>query len=99
VWFNGEPHGVTSQMTVFFIITAVKTSNLTKEYAVWFNGEPHGVISQKTAFFMVTAVKTSNLNKRRLTLLSAYLLVSLRFLPNFYDISACKRGIFHLAVQ
>jgi hypothetical protein len=25
-----EPHGVTSQKTPFFIVTAVKTSNLTK---------------------------------------------------------------------
>jgi hypothetical protein len=27
--FLQEPHGVTSQMTAFFIVTAVKTSNLT----------------------------------------------------------------------
>jgi hypothetical protein len=26
---NTEPHGVTSQKTAFFIVTAVKTSNLT----------------------------------------------------------------------
>jgi hypothetical protein len=29
VWFLQEPHGVTSQKTPFFIVTAVKTSNLT----------------------------------------------------------------------
>jgi hypothetical protein len=29
VWFLKEPHGVTSQKTQFFIVTAVKTSNLT----------------------------------------------------------------------
>jgi hypothetical protein len=41
------PHGVTSQKTPFFIVTAVKTSNLTWVY-----------ISQKTVFFMVTAAYT-----------------------------------------
>jgi hypothetical protein len=29
--FLQEPHGVTTQKTPFFIVTAVKTSNLTKE--------------------------------------------------------------------
>jgi hypothetical protein len=29
-----EPHGVTSQKTPFFIVTAVKTSNLTEHSAV-----------------------------------------------------------------
>jgi hypothetical protein len=29
MWFLQEPHGVTSQKTPFFIVTAVKTSNLT----------------------------------------------------------------------
>jgi hypothetical protein len=28
-WFLQEPHGVTSQKTPFFIVTAVKTPNLT----------------------------------------------------------------------
>jgi hypothetical protein len=28
-WFSQEPHGVTSQKTPFFIVTAVKISNLT----------------------------------------------------------------------
>jgi hypothetical protein len=28
--FSQEPHGVTTQKTPFFIVTAVKTSNLTK---------------------------------------------------------------------
>jgi hypothetical protein len=28
-WFLQEPHGVTSQKTPFFIVTAVKTSTLT----------------------------------------------------------------------
>jgi hypothetical protein len=28
--FLQEPHGITSQKTPFFIVTAVKTSNLTK---------------------------------------------------------------------
>jgi hypothetical protein len=27
-----EPHGVTSQKTAFFIVTAVKTSNLTEQF-------------------------------------------------------------------
>jgi hypothetical protein len=27
-WFLQEPHGVTTQKTPFFIVTAVKTSNL-----------------------------------------------------------------------
>jgi hypothetical protein len=30
VWLLQEPHGVTSQKTPFFIVTAVKTSNLTE---------------------------------------------------------------------
>jgi hypothetical protein len=29
-WFLQEPHGVTSQKTPFFVVTAVKTSNLTR---------------------------------------------------------------------
>jgi hypothetical protein len=29
MWFLQEPHGVTSQKTAFFIVTAVKASNLT----------------------------------------------------------------------
>jgi hypothetical protein len=29
-----EPHGVTSQKTQFFIVTAVKTSNLTKFHLI-----------------------------------------------------------------
>jgi hypothetical protein len=29
VWFLQEPHGVTTQKTPFFIVTAVKTLNLT----------------------------------------------------------------------
>jgi hypothetical protein len=28
-WFLQEPHGITSQNTAFFIVTTVKTSNLT----------------------------------------------------------------------
>jgi hypothetical protein len=28
-WVLTEPHGITSQETLFFIVTAVKTSNLT----------------------------------------------------------------------
>jgi hypothetical protein len=30
MWLLQEPHGLTSQKTPFFIVTAVKTSNLTK---------------------------------------------------------------------
>jgi hypothetical protein len=29
--FSQEPHGVTSQKTTFFIVTDVKTSNLTQQ--------------------------------------------------------------------
>jgi hypothetical protein len=29
-WLLHPPHGVTTQMTKFFIVTAVKTSNLTE---------------------------------------------------------------------
>jgi hypothetical protein len=32
--FLQEPHGVTTQKTPFFIVTAVNTSNLTKPYEV-----------------------------------------------------------------
>jgi hypothetical protein len=28
-WFLQEPHGITSQKTAFFMVTTVKTSNLT----------------------------------------------------------------------
>jgi hypothetical protein len=31
LWFLQEPHGVTTQKTPFFIVTAVKTSNLTRK--------------------------------------------------------------------
>jgi hypothetical protein len=31
--------GFLSQKTAFFIVTAVKTSNLTEEYLVWISGE------------------------------------------------------------
>jgi hypothetical protein len=31
-WFLQEPHGITSQKTPFFIVTAVKTSNLTHAF-------------------------------------------------------------------
>jgi hypothetical protein len=50
--FLQEPHGVTTQKTPFFIVTAVKTSNLTL----------YVFIFRKTTFFTVTVVKTSNLN-------------------------------------
>jgi hypothetical protein len=33
--FLQKPHGVTSQMTAFFIVTAVKTSDLTLALTVW----------------------------------------------------------------
>jgi hypothetical protein len=32
--FLQEPHGLTSQKTPFFVVTAVKTSNLTSDYYV-----------------------------------------------------------------
>jgi hypothetical protein len=32
--FLQEPHGVTTQKTPFFIVTAVKTSNLTKNLMI-----------------------------------------------------------------
>jgi hypothetical protein len=34
--FLQEPHGVTIQKTPFFIVTAVKTSNLTSSFIVHF---------------------------------------------------------------
>jgi hypothetical protein len=34
VWFLQEPHGVTSQKTPFFKVTAVKTSNLTCKFVL-----------------------------------------------------------------
>jgi hypothetical protein len=33
-WFLQEPHDVTSQKTVFFIVTAMRTSNLTKSVVI-----------------------------------------------------------------
>jgi hypothetical protein len=37
--FLQEPHGVTTQKTPFFIVTAVKTSNLTKLLCTWVGGK------------------------------------------------------------
>jgi hypothetical protein len=39
-----EPHGVTTQKTPFFIVTAVKTSNLTSASIVqgWYNASTNG---------------------------------------------------------
>jgi hypothetical protein len=34
--FLQEPHGVTYQKTPFFIVTAVKTSNLTQKFATYY---------------------------------------------------------------
>jgi hypothetical protein len=34
VWFLQEAHGVISQKTPFFMVTAVKTSNLTKLFYI-----------------------------------------------------------------
>jgi hypothetical protein len=36
--FLQEPHGVTSQKTPFFIVTALKTSNLTIKRECWNSG-------------------------------------------------------------
>jgi hypothetical protein len=49
-----EPHGVTTQKTPFFIVTAVKTSNLTLYSSMGRLLEPHGVTTQKTPFFTVS---------------------------------------------
>jgi uncharacterized repeat protein (TIGR01451 family) len=40
--FLQEPHGVTSQKTAFFIITAVNTSNLTLKNVVFWDVTPFG---------------------------------------------------------
>jgi hypothetical protein len=37
-----EPRGVTSQKTPFFIVTAVKTSNLTMIKFSFYKGKTHG---------------------------------------------------------
>jgi hypothetical protein len=42
--FLQEPHGMTSQRTPFFIVTAVKTSNLT--YFMWLCGSVASLICQ-----------------------------------------------------
>jgi hypothetical protein len=34
VWILQEPHGVTSQKTIFFIVTAVNTSDLTQLHII-----------------------------------------------------------------
>jgi hypothetical protein len=56
--------------TTFFIVTAVKTSNVIEltGSALWrirnvspVRYEPEFFLSQKTAFFIVTAVRTPNL--------------------------------------
>jgi hypothetical protein len=44
--FLQEAHGVTSQKTAFFIVTAVKTSNLTTFLSIW--GIPVSSISLET---------------------------------------------------
>jgi hypothetical protein len=68
--FLQGPHGVTSQKTPFFIVTAQKTSNLRRHYPAGLcSGDVMCLlwstkwvfISQKTTFFIVTAVNTSNL--------------------------------------
>jgi hypothetical protein len=67
--FLQETHGVTSLKAAFFVVTAVKTSNLTYHYpAGLYSGDVMCLlggtnwvsISLKTSF-IVTAVKTSNL--------------------------------------
>jgi hypothetical protein len=39
-WFLQEPHGLTSQKTPFFIVTAVKTSNLTQQKRIFDSSNP-----------------------------------------------------------
>jgi hypothetical protein len=62
--------GFIPQKTTFFIVTAVKTSNLNITLTGWAVQRRRnmslvryelGFIPQKTTFFIVTAVKTSNL--------------------------------------
>jgi hypothetical protein len=48
VWFLQESHGVTSQKTPFFIVTAVKTSNLTQDIMFKDNGKVcHGCVTMR----------------------------------------------------
>jgi hypothetical protein len=57
VWLLQEPHGVTTQKTPFFIVTAVKTSNLTvpvvfteSEVSLWLKLEGSSVTKGKGTF-------------------------------------------------
>jgi hypothetical protein len=45
LWFLQESHGATYQKTTFFIVTAVKTSNLKQYY-------PSGLYSGDVIFFL-----------------------------------------------
>jgi hypothetical protein len=55
--------GVVSRKASFFVVTAVKTSNLwalSGDVMCILRGMDWAFVTQKTAFFIVTAVKTSN---------------------------------------
>jgi hypothetical protein len=58
--FLQEPHGVTSQKTPFFIVTAVKTSNLTFRFVVF--RTPHYGQSPKAQLFWGGGVMQSQRN-------------------------------------
>jgi hypothetical protein len=49
-WFLQEPHGVTTQKTPFFIVTAVKTSNLTAKTASHWKRETFGQQNRGTEY-------------------------------------------------
>jgi hypothetical protein len=69
-FLSGTTRVFIAQKTEFFVVTAVKTSNLTQhsppvlcngDVMCFLWGTNWVFISQKTTFFMVTAVRTSNL--------------------------------------
>jgi hypothetical protein len=49
--FSQEPHGVTSKTTAFFIVTATKTSNLTKNIEILVEFEFLMAVVMKSSVF------------------------------------------------
>jgi hypothetical protein len=66
VWLLQGSHGVTSQKTPFFIVTAVKTSNLIicvsiKKIALWAGG-----VIMEAALFFDTSIKVCQAARRHI---------------------------------
>jgi hypothetical protein len=59
--FLQEPHGVTTQKTPFFIVTAVKISNLTKYGIIfWGNSTDNKKVFEKKILRIILGIKPQN---------------------------------------